>query len=146
MESKNYQSLCSPSNEVRRRRLADNEVSLKFRTNKDYMITFSTKMSAIIKRHGLGLMDVRMDDLTEEIDLVLSNEHGLAVSWSGHNGQNCNLCNKGAIMGIYKALGLTEGENHIVKISKNLSKKDGFLVFRLIHQPADNLNRFLFQP
>lgn len=134
---KQFESLCPVVKErARKQRLADNEVSLKFKKDTgDYQITFSTRMSKVIKSHHLELMDIRRDNLTDEIDLVLSNKFGLRISCSG-NGSNVNLCSKNVLQEIYNTYGFEE-KSRRVKITKNLSKRDGYLVFRLLPQMGE---------
>lgn len=136
MENKTYQSLCAPSRKIRRRRIKQNEISLIYNsTRHHYDITLSSKTSELVRQLGLTKMDVRKDELTDEISIIISNEHGIVMSKSGgDNGANLSLCNKEAIVALYQILGLEKHKNHIVKISKNLSKRDGFLVFRIIPQ------------
>ena len=123
-----FKSLCS-TDTIEKRRLADNEVKIRY---KKYVITFSAALSRVLKQNNISRMNVRFDELTGQIDLVLSQEQGLPVTWCGTNLDNLVFNNKSAVVGIRESLGLQKHESFIVKMSRNLSKINGVFCFRII--------------
>jgi len=134
---KQFESLCPARRErTRKTKLETYEISMKFKDgNGDYQITFSSVLSRVIKNNRLEYMDVRRDPITDEIDLVFSNKSGIRISYSG-KGANANICCKDALQEICNTYGLEE-KSRRMKITRNLSKHDGYLVFRLMPQTGE---------
>lgn len=139
---KTFTSLCVDSEKPKRRCLEETEISVTWQDGKQYMIYFPTKLSSSIRGNNLPFVDMRKDDLTDEVDLVVNRHSGLRLQViKGAVRMN----SKKAVARLYNALGLTEGKSYILKISKNLSRRDGYLVFRILMQPEpEGSQRLLF--
>lgn len=117
---------------ISQKQMEGNWVTLPYdEGERDYSVTFHTAVCQIIKRLNFKLAFVRIDPLVDDIDFVISNDKGLILRQNGK--YNLNLNCKSAVKAIYDLCGFPKGV-HRVRISDNLSKREDYLVYRILNE------------
>lgn len=122
-------------------RLNADECSIIVRDKVSYNVMFSNVLSRELKNNGFTHVDIRQDDITQEIAFVFNK--GVAgikfrYTYFGKNAERpyAVISNKVWVTRLLHELQLPANFQNHVKISSNKSRRDDFACYRIIRKDA----------
>lgn len=115
-------------------KMTEDVISITYNEGKNTSLTFNQDISKEIKKRGFKKIMIYQDDITGEINLVIGSK-GLSLSVTGKEETSFNykLGSKSWVKGLCKELLIElDGKKHLLQISKNLSKTEECLSYRIL--------------
>ena len=120
----------------RGKKMSENEISVCYSEGKYYSLTFNQTLSKEFEKKQLNRISIKQEDTTGEIYLVVNSTSGLCLSTTGKKGCSFNykLDSKAWVKRLLLCLELNlEEKRHVLKITKNISRLDNCMTYRIIN-------------